>query len=640
MSLRTQVAGLLLILSLIVVAVSYSVQSLVILPAFAQLERDAAERNVRRCVDAITAEIEAIANTAHDWSAWDDNYLYVQGKNPTFQAGNLMAESFSNTQLNLICIVNEQREILWGQSRDFETLEVLQIPDLFELILSPESPLIGWTEIDRHATGILPTSQGPMMLSARPVITTKHEGPVRGWLVMGRLLSDSRIANLAEQTHCMLQAWQFPSETAGPQELGIFESIKNSDQPFVQAVDSTVLNGYMAIRDLLNRPCLLLKVELDRKLMAQGSTSARIATACSLLGGLFTLGIIWFVLSRQIVRPLQQMAAHAARVGSSDDLKARLNVERSDEIGVLAHQFDQMVENLAESRNKVLEHAHRAGMAEIASEVLHNVGNAVNSANCSVEFLDETLKQSKLTGLARANELLRQVSDDPARFFQTDPRAPKLLGYLGQLEESLQRERETNLHEVARLHKTIRHIRDAIAAQQSVAGRSDFKQEVALSDLIEEVLVILEPELKLAGIEVHLEIEQLEELKLNKNKFSQVLMNLVRNAIQAMTEGCSRRLLSIRARVAEGCLTVDVSDTGVGFDDAVRVQLFTQGFTTKAAGRGLGLHFCANALHEAGGAISARSAGPNQGATFSVRLPTGETCSSINSSPAGTIVGV
>jgi signal transduction histidine kinase len=332
---------------------------------------------------------------------------------------------------------------------------------------------------------------------------------------------------------------------------------------------------------------------------------------------------MWVVLQWRIVGPLQYMAAHAMRVGHHDDLKARLKLARADEIGTLAREFDQMVECLAESRKRVLDMAHRAGMAEIASEVLHNVGNAVNSANCSVEVLDERLRGSKISGLDRAVTLLHEQAPRAVEFFGQDPRGPKLIDYLVNLNDTLQQERSGNQAEVVRLQETVRHIRDAIAAQQMFAGRSDFRQEVDLSTLVEDVLRLSLEQLRVAEIQVDVDLPPLPELQLNKSKITQVLVNLVRNAIQSMQDQPSdnRRLTIAASAIEEDGIEIVVGDTGMGFGEDVRAKLFMHGFTTKPEGNGFGLHYCANAVREADGNITAQSSGPGQGALFRIRLP-------------------
>jgi signal transduction histidine kinase len=175
---------------------------------------------------------------------------------------------------------------------------------------------------------------------------------------------------------------------------------------------------------------------------------------------------------------------------------------------------------------------------------------------------------------------------------------------------------------LVRLRETVRHIRDAVSAQQTFAGRSDFRQEVDLPALVEECLQLNRELLRASEVQVVVELPQLPELQLNKSKMSQVLANLIRNAIQSMQGQPSERRLTITARcVNDDGIEIEITDTGLGFGEDVRSKLFMHGFTTKPEGNGFGLHYCANAIHEAGGHITAQSPGPGQGATFRIQLP-------------------
>ena len=623
MSLRTQIAVWLLALSLLFVAVTYSVQALVILPAFERLERQSATQNVARCVDALEADISSLANTANDWGAWDDMYQFVEDHNEQFAKGNLIGESFSNTKLNLICIVDSDRKIVWGESRDFETLELFNVPDVFEMLLASDSPFLGFTDPDQKLTGVALTSRGPIMIVSRPILNTKHEGPVRGSLIMGRFLNDMAIANLSERTHIPLQITVLPEQLRqGP----VTETADQNTPPFPIAIEEkseNELTGQTILADVYGRPAIELAITHKRTVKAQGSISAGIATTCSLVGGLFTLVAMWFVLSYRIVGPLQAMANHAVGIGANDNLKARLASKRTDEIGTLSNELDRMVKSLSDARKKVLNSAHRAGMSEIAAEVLHNVGNAVNSANCSAEVIEAKLTSSKISGLDKAVVILRENSNRVADFFSNDPRAPKLVEYLIYLNDALQDEREKNLSELSRLKETIHHIRDAVTSQSLHADGSSFIQEVSLAEICEEAIRLNRHDLSELNVKVDSIIPPLPDLQLNKSQLTQVLVNLIKNAGYALrTQQHDNRHLTLRANVTDdGELELEIMDNGAGFDEAVQARLFSHRFTTKPEGSGLGLHYCANVIRNAGGQITASSCGPNLGAKFSIKIP-------------------
>lgn len=593
------------------------------MPAFAELERQDAIRDIIRGIEGVKRDVDAISTTTADWSAWDDAYKYVQGVYADFAKGNLVDESFANTHLNLICYMDTNRKILFADSRDCNTLAPIDLSDVLTLAQKEGGLLTNHHDVDSKTQGILMTARGPLMIAARPMTTTKRDAPINGTLIMGRLLSPSEVNGLATRLRAKLTIFPL-SATDLPKDFAhAREEMKGTWEPHVCPVDENSLYAYAVIRDIFNEPAMILRIQSQRLMTAQGASSASIATGCSIGGGLLTLITMWFVLQWRIIRPLQWMASHAERVGKADDLKARMELNRKDEIGTLAHAFDEMMGSLAESRAKVQDTAHRAGMAEIASEVLHNVGNAVNSANCSIEVLDEGMVNSKLGGLDRAAALLREQASRAGEFFGKDPRGPKLIDYLLSLNDTLKQEQSQNKAEVARLRETVRHIRDAIAVQQNYAGRSNYRQDVSLDLLIQGALQINEELIRANEVQVSVEMPTLPELQLNKSKMTQVLVNLVRNAVQAMSQVPSDdRRLTIKARsVIDSGIEIEITDTGMGFNEATRAKLFTHGFTTKPEGNGFGLHYCANAIHEAEGHIAALSEGPGKGATFRIRLP-------------------
>lgn len=395
MSLRNQIALLLAALSVAFVAVTYGVQTLVVMPAFARLERQAAERNVGRCVDAIERDTENLSNCANVWAAWDDTCRYVGDHNAEFAQQNLINKAFVSAHVNFICILDNRRQIVWSEARDLETLELIEVPALRALLQEDTSPFAHFPDIDDAKTGIELTQHGPLLLAARPIITSQREGPTRGAVVMGLFLNAQEVASLADRTHVDLDIWTVTQEDMPAEARSSLEMLQREPGTLFESVDSQTLHAYTVLDDVRGQPALLLRVGTPRDATAQGRVSARVATGCSLLGGLLAVVAMGLVLQRRIVGPLQHMADHAVRVGRRDDPKARLRLARRDEIGTLAGAFDRLAEHLAASRKKVLESAHRGGTAEIASDVRHSVSNAANAANCAVKSPDQRLQISK-----------------------------------------------------------------------------------------------------------------------------------------------------------------------------------------------------------------------------------------------------
>lgn len=621
MSLRNQIAAVLLALSILLVASTYIIQTCVVLPVFADLEFQGAGKDLARCIDSLERDLEALTNSASDWSGWDASYQFVQGNNPTYIDENLMPETFQTSKINLLCFLDNQSRMVWGEVRDLPSLEKRDEPELFKQLASPHNPLVRCKLADHSHSGLVKSTQGPLLVVACPILTSKREGPSTGVLMMGRFLNSREIESLAQRTHLDLKAWTVQDPSL-PKDAARYcrDSFGREE---IQPINSDLLVAYTGLKDVYGNPTMVLRVTRPRHFTQQGTFAARIAAACSLSGGILTLLFVGIFLQKRLIGPLQKMARHAVNVGQTDNLDARLNESRADEIGTLAREFDEMVGRLAESRQKQLQSAHRAGMAEIASHVLHNVGNALNSANASVETLEVQAQASKVSGLTRATHLLLEQKPNFAQFFENDPRGPQWVGYLSDLTAALETEHADSLVEIKRLRTIVQYMRDVMSAQQTYAQRTDFRQTVDLPTLIEEAIDLNHDEVQALGVAISVQCPSLPTLSLNKSKLIQVLVNLIRNAVRAMDElsDCERRMI-IRVRIAdETDVEISVQDTGKGFDAASREKLFNHGYTTRADGQGYGLHYCASALQEMGGNISAHSDGVGLGATFRIRLP-------------------
>lgn len=625
MSIRLQMALLLIALSTVFLGTTWMMHALVMAPAFTKLEQDAAHTDAERCVEAIRNDIENLSNLANDWGAWDDTWRYVQGQNPSFVETNLMDETFTNTSTEFLCVLDRNNDVVWADCFDPVSSVHHDEAELLALVKSPQNGLCRFENNDASVSGILLTELGPMLIASRPVIPTNREGEIMGTLIVGRFLNEARQRSLSERTHLPLQIWPVTSPDIPAQiRMRMNELLrdKSMKSPHLWTEPETI-KAVRMMADISGDPAIVLNITLARDISVRGQAAATTAMLCSMTGALLMILGTGFVLRRRVVGPLQTMATHATRVGMEDDLGARLNSERTDEIGILARSFDHMVAHLAEARRKTEESAHRAGMAEIASEVLHNVGNAVNTANCCAEVISERLNHSRLSGLEKAATLLSEQASNAAQFFTEDPRGPRLISYLMTLSGTLRKEQDENLIEIQRLQETIRHIREAIASQQSHARRSDFRQQVDLRGLLNETLLVNEALQKQCGIKVTIHMPELPLLELNRSRIAQVLVNLEKNALLSMqaVPGRDHELTVEVAVTGQDTLVIEVRDTGTGFTPEIHERLFGQGFTTRKEGSGLGLHYCVNVIREMGGDITAHSAGLGTGATFRITIP-------------------
>jgi signal transduction histidine kinase len=265
-------------------------------------------------------------------------------------------------------------------------------------------------------------------------------------------------------------------------------------------------------------------------------------------------------------------------------------------------------------------------MAEIAANVLHNVGNVLNSVNVSAGLIAARMRESKAKGLANAVQLIDDHAGELQVFLTRDERGKRLPGYLHKLAAALVNERSTIMDELEALTKGVDHIRDIVATQQSYAGSISLTEPVDIEALLEDALHINATAIARREVTVIKEYSKIPRALLDKHLLLQILVNLIANALQAM-EGVADRppRLSLRAdAVADNQglrLRIQVKDNGEGISPQNIPRLFAHGFTTRRHGHGFGLHSGALAAVAMGGELAAHSDGANNGAIFTLDLP-------------------
>lgn len=282
----------------------------------------------------------------------------------------------------------------------------------------------------------------------------------------------------------------------------------------------------------------------------------------------------------------------------------------------------ESAEELERVHKLLMTASRQAGMAEVATNVLHNVGNILNSVNISASLVTERVKQSKAPGVSRLAALLHEKGRAVGDFIAHDERGQRIPQYLTSLGEQLLNDQKMALEELASLRDNLEHIKDTVAMQQSYAKLCGVTETIAVVDLVEDSLRLNAGAFVRHGVTLQREFSDVPPITVDKHKVLQILVNLVRNAKYACDEsGRVDKLLTLRIEKAPAGVRICVIDNGVGIPAENLPRLFTHGFTTRASGHGFGLHSGALAAQELGGSLRVESDGPGCGATFILELP-------------------
>ena len=308
--------------------------------------------------------------------------------------------------------------------------------------------------------------------------------------------------------------------------------------------------------------------------------------------------------------------------------KLPLRNEKGEIIGTFGISKDiteskQMEAALEKSQRELIDASRLAGMAEVATGVLHNVGNVLNSLNVSTDLIASTLRQSKADSLVKVGEMLREHAAELGSFVTQDPKGKLVLGFIESLGRHFAEDRARLLKEIESLQKNVDHIKEIVSMQQTYATMVGVVEELQAVDLVEDAVRMNSAALVRHDVRVVRDFAPVPPVLAEKAKVLQILVNLIRNAKYAADEGgAPDKIITLRIKAGDaGRVQLIVQDNGIGIPAENLTRIFQHGFTTKATGHGFGLHSSANAAKEMRGTLNAVSDGPGCGASFILDLP-------------------
>lgn len=627
MSLRTRIVLVLLAVVTTYVAVDHLLQRRVLQPRFEQLDREQAIANMERNLELVEAESAHLETRAGEL-AWSDaiRTRLVDADAPPIDAREILGDTY-----DFFCLVRPDGEVVDYLALDRSGREPIETTlDTFPSgRIDVYSAWMNFTqvttasEVDRDLSpaGFTVANDQAIFVAVEPVGDDADE-PV-GRVMLGRFFDERLLDSLGRRLGQPLAAHPLWRATSGLEESLVDEATAGV-RPVAQVLGENEMASYAVLNDYQHIPLLIVETTVDRPIHAEGVATIRYALFSTLGAGLLLLLGLVMLLDRLVLRPVAVVTGHAKVIGEDDRTTARLESDRTDELGTLAREFDGMMDKLAESRAAVVKAAHSAGMSEIATGILHNVGNVLNSVSIGSQLVDETIRKTRLSQLEKLVDLLAERESDLETFVREDPRGAKLVPFLKAMRTQLVEENTSLREEQSKVMEGIAHIAELVASQQAYAISSTLKEATDVHAVVDKALELT----KSAGslrteIEIEREFGAIPQLELDPNKLLEILVNLVQNARQAMQESSSERApkLVVSTSIEGDKAHLSVTDNGMGISKENLAKIFGHGFTTKRNGHGFGLHSAANAAVEMQGRLYAESDGPDTGARFVLELP-------------------
>jgi len=575
------------------------VERYIIMPSFAELERADAGVAMRRIQYAFELTLERLGVLAIDWGNWADVYHFMQDRNSAVVNADITASNLREIGVNLLLIVDLDGNVVYSRLADLppgQTLDLAARPSL-----PAQFPWRANLRSAQPVKGLLPTNLGTLMLAAGPILDGDEHGPSRGMMILGRLLRAAEIRNIAAQAQASLTLLPAPA-LPRPDQLTQTSEVTHVDRDFL---------------DIFGHPIMTLRVDVPREITARGRTAVGYASACLLAAAVIILILLVVVLSRVILNPLAVVTRHAVAVGEDKDLTTRLDLERQDEIGVLAREFDRMVERVAASRTRLVDQSFQAGFAELAKGVLHNLGNAMTPIGVRLASLAQRLRSAPAADAAQA-----------AAELQEPGRSADLKEFLRLACQEMAVTVQVAQDEVAVMTRQASVVQGTLAEQLRSARNEHVIEPVRLTELVAQSLEIVPDACRQRLVVDTDAVRGLGVVRVARTILRLILQNLIINAADAVRDaGKSRGVLRVSAKIVHEAggeqLHLQCADDGVGIAAHDLERVFEKGFSTKSpeTNHGIGLHWCANAIGALGGRIWAASDGPGRGASMHLMVP-------------------
>jgi len=426
----------------------------------------------------------------------------------------------------------------------------------------------------------------------------------------------------------------------------IFERVKNR-QPGQSVLELPESGEYLAVARLQGPDWNFVTVLPESVVAKPALQAARYVLVFGLGSLVLELAIMFWVLRRQISQPLLAFT-HATDQIATGNFKVELDTRRQDELGQLAQAFRLMadevqrreealrranegLEQRVDERTRELKDVHRqlvqvarqAGRAEVATSVLHNVGNVLNSVHTSAMLAKERLVGLQVEDVGHLAAMLEERRGDLGTFLTQDERGRNVMPFLSGLGQHLRTECHEAVSLLDEVGRYTEHIGTIVKLQQNYTRAPRLNEQAHLAELLEDALRINSAGLTRHEVRVERQLSPVPQLITDKHKVLMILVNLISNAKYAMDDiPEEQRRLGVRlVRFSPQQVRIEVQDNGVGIAPELLTRIFQYGFSTRKEGHGFGLHSSALAAQELGGSLLAHSEGPGRGATFILELP-------------------
>lgn len=364
------------LLSLVVLL--YVISQAILLQSFRQLEEQVLAQNVQRALNALTDDLTVLQRVAIDWAWWDDTYEFIVSPDEAYIESNLLDESFTTLQLNLVLFINNAGEAVFSKAFDLRSEQEVPVSPNIERLISANSFLLSYDE-NTPISGIILLPEGPMLTLSLPILNSEETGASRGTMIWGRHLDSGEIQHLAEVTRLSLTMHPFYDPQIPADFQVARDTLGEENLIFIQPLDGQTLAGYTLINDVYGDPALILRIDTPRNIYVQGQNTLTYLMLSILLAGIAFGGIALLWLEKLVLSRLVKLSASVETIGANADLSARVSETGRDELGSLAEEINHMLNALEDAQITLHETEAAEREQRMMAETLHDTAADLTS---------------------------------------------------------------------------------------------------------------------------------------------------------------------------------------------------------------------------------------------------------------------
>jgi sensor domain CHASE-containing protein len=617
MRLRARTLAIVLLLMALALLVAELAARWQIYPSFAELESEQARRNATQVVEFLNHEIETLSGKPEDWGYWDDTYDFVESRDPEYVESNLGIRSQYSLRANLLGFYDRAGRTVWARGLDFATMQPFELDEYTGNGLGTESQFLSHEDEPRVRVGLVASSHGPMLLASTPILSSTREGPSRGTIIMGRFFDPDAVRKVANQAQLQLSLRPHRGKAPPPPRIDP-ASLRLITSPLVERVTDDTIWFQTVVYSVEGQPTLDVAVGTPRDISARGGRALYVASLTVLLAGVaITLVLLW-LLNRSVIVPILRITRHVRRIGGQEDLAARIGLQRDDEIGELATEFDGMLARMAETRQRLFDQSYRAGANEMASGVIEDLRASLEPLKDHVEQPLRLLDRSHTSGMQM---LLHELADPGTSRHRVGEIVPMLQDQLNEHAVLLAEARG----ELRGIRKNLERLQGIVTEYSRFIASPHALEAVPPLEVIEYALRKLPPDLRRRlDVDVDDSLGKSPPVEAAREILQQVANVLLEHAARSAPPGRTLRLRITAGREMDkgrSMVHLRFDDDRPALHPEALGALFDRADANAEDVAGLSLPWAANAISAMGGRLSAEGSQPFDGLVLHLVLP-------------------